>query len=87
MRVARAVAQILSAVPRRRRKLALASSAGLGALLLLAAAALAVGLGLQNRSFEQGLDHWSAKTLNSNRDVVYGPGGGKGSEVPGLRRA
>ncbi|HEX5929823.1 MAG TPA: hypothetical protein VFY48_10560 [Solirubrobacterales bacterium] len=83
MRADRAVNQILSAFPGRRRKLALASAAGLGATLLLAAVALAVGLGLQNRSFEQGLDHWSAKTLNSNRDVVYGPGGGKGSEVPG----
>jgi hypothetical protein len=67
----------------RPHKLSLAFAAGFGALLALAAVALAVSLGLQNRSFEQGLDHWTAKTLNSNRDVVYGPGGGKGPTVPG----
>jgi hypothetical protein len=68
---------------RKRGPLSLVLAAGLGVILLLAATALAVGIGLQNRSFEQGLDHWTAKTLNSNRDVVYGPGGGKGSAVPG----
>lgn len=66
-----------------RAKLSLGFAVALGVLLTLAGAALAVSLGLQNRSFEQGLDHWTAKTLDSNRDVVYGPGGGKGSAVPG----
>jgi hypothetical protein len=72
--------------PNRRHKggrLSLTLATAFGVILLLTATALAVGLGLQNRSFEQGLDHWTAKTLDSNRDVVYGPGGGKGSAVPG----
>jgi hypothetical protein len=64
-------------------RLSLAFAVALGVILLLVATALAVGIGLQNNSFEQGLDHWTAKTLDSNRDVVYGPGGGKGSAVPG----
>lgn len=58
-------------------------AASFGIALVVAAVAVAVGIGVQNRGFEQGLDHWTAKTLDSNRDVVYGPGGGLGEEVPG----
>ena len=57
----------------------------LGGTLLLAGVALAAVLGLQNPSFENGLDHWEVKTVDgdNNRAVVYGPGGSKGTTVPG----
>lgn len=52
-----------------------------GGVLLSSGIALAIGVGLQNPSFENGLDNWHAKSLNENRDVVYS------NQVPSLKGA
>lgn len=56
----------------------------LAGMLILAGTVAAAGIGLQNPSFENDLDNWVVKTERSggNREVVYGPGGVKGEDVP-----
>ena len=55
------------------------------AFLLITASVALAAIGLQNPSFENGLDNWQVHTergSGSTRQIVYGPGGTKGKPVP-----
>jgi hypothetical protein len=57
----------------------------LGVFLVIAGVAMAVHVGVRNASFEQGFDQWAVSAVRedgTNREVVYGPGGLEGEEVP-----